>query len=451
VAKVCVVIDKPGFSARAEGKLLSGYESNLLYEKAARVGLLRSDIEITALTAPSPVNPATLVYLTMGEKPLNIFADKKSIWKWHLSPLDYVHHNLKTKVVPTFDFAQMNKDWTLTLYFEMALRRATQNATPGSWVRKEERYVIGPDPDEAIERLRNMRTANHEWLSIDIETGRGQINTFGVATSGSDALAVKVLPGSIPASAFFALWSAIRDLCESDIPKVMQNGIYERTYLSRYGIAIRNFKFDTMVAQKFLWPELEKGLDNVGRIYTMEPYWKDDGRLAIAEGKQKDWGNIRDWERHFVYNCRDTTNTLIAAMAQRRDLQSRGMLELYDGYISKLFDCVAEMGINGLPLNDKTQADLIRVYEERSLGAVRRLSKPDINPRSPKQKLKLLKEKGYEIPTKRKTDGTRGESTDELSLKRLRIKHPHDTDLQLLLEIAGLEKALSSYLHVETF
>ena len=440
MAKVAFIIDKPSFSAQREGRLLTGYEQSFLAERCARAGLLPNDY--TVGTVECRIDTPN-IYVTMGEWPLQLMTGKKSIWKWHLSPLDTVKG---VKAVPTFDFQQMFKDWSLGLYFEMAIKRAAKHATPGPWQRKQENYIFGVSPDEAISRLEALCARPPEWFSLDIETGRNQINTFGVAWTGSDAIAVKVLPDDIPAMAFHKLWSVIARLCESDVPKVMQNGIYERTYLSRYGIHVNEFRHDTMIAQKFLWPELEKGLDNVGRIYTMEPYWKDDGRVATEEGKQKDWGDIRDWSRHFTYNCRDTTNTLIAMHSQRTDLAQRGLASLYDNYLVRLFDCVAEMGARGLPLNSDSQARLIAEFEARSATLVKELSQ-EINPRSPKAKLKLLKEKGYEIPIKRATGK---ESTDELSLKKLRLKHPKDKDLQILLEVAGVEKALSSYLRVKT-
>lgn len=439
MAKVGILIDKPSYSAMREGKLMTGFEHNFLLEKCARAGLLSSDISINKIGDGLPCN----VTVTMGETALQYLTGKKSIWKWHLSPLE---DSNGFKVVPTFDFSQMFKDWQLGLYFEMALKRAARHAEPGPWIRKQESYILGPSPDEAISRMECLLNEPPEWLSIDIETGRNQINTFGIAWTGSDAMAVKVLPDGMPPEVFHRLWECIRRVCESDIPKVMQNGIYERTYLSRYGIAVNNFRHDTMVAMKFLWPELEKGLDNVGRIYTMEPYWKDDGRVSSEEGKQKDWGDIRDWDRHFKYNCRDTTNTLIACLAQRSDLSQRKLIRLYDGYIVSLFDCVAEMGIRGLPLNTSSQIRLIAEYEAKSQDLVKSLSK-EINPRSPKAKLNLLKEKGYAIPIKRATGK---ESTDELSLKRLRLKHPGDDDLRILLQVGGIEKALSSYLRVKT-
>lgn len=439
--KIAIVIAEPSFSARKEGRRLTGFETSFIYEKAARCGLLPTDLIIRTV---EDMQESVPVIVSMGESALQHFTGKRSIDKWHLSPLDGTDG--LQKVVPTFDFSRIWKDWQLSLYFEMALRRAAQNATPGPWVRKVENYVLGPDPDEAIARFESLLSRPPEWLSIDIETGRNQINTFGVATSPNDAIAVKVLPGEMPSHVFHKLWRTIADLCESEVPKVMQNGIYERMYLSRYGIEIRNFRHDTMCAQKFLWPELDKGLDNVGRIYTMEPYWKDDGRASSEEGKQKDWGNIRDWVAHFTYNCRDTSNTLIAALAQIEDLERRGLRTLYDDYVVRLFDCVAEMGINGFPLHTEAQSRLIAEYERRSADLVKQLSK-EINPRSPKAKAQLLKDKGYVLPRKRKTSK---ESTDELSLKRLRLKHPEDADLRILLEIAKTEKALSSYLRVRT-
>ncbi len=460
-AKIGILIDKPSYSAMREGRLLTGFESAMLAEKCARAGLTANDYKIQALCDKYGCNmfsntheanyeeKDSLTIVTMGEAVLQRATGKKSIWKWHLSPLNILQgetQRMIQKVVPTFDFAQINKDWSLGLYLEMALKRAAQNATPGPWIRKEENYALVTDPDEAISRLESLHAMSPAWLSIDIETSRNQINTFGVAWTGSDAMAIKVLPDGMPPRAFHALWQAIARLCASDVPKVMQNGIYERMYLSRYGISIRNFAFDTMCAQKFLWPELEKGLDNVGRIYTMEPYWKDSGRVESEEGKQKDWSNIRDWDAHFRYNCRDTSNTLLAMHGQRADLESRGMASTYDTYIRRLFDCCYEMGARGLPLNRERQALLTAEYEAKSADLIRQLSVP-INPRSSKAKLQLLRDKGYALPVKRSTGK---ESADELSLKRLRLRHAGDDDLRILLEIAGIEKSLSSYLRVKT-
>ena len=443
MSKLCFLIDEPSFSARQEDRMLTGFDEGTLNQKLIRAGISPKDIVIESLSTINP-NEAYEGIIASGDRALTAVTGKASINKWHLSPLDTLPDFKCRRAIATYSIGAIKKDWSLSFYFELALKRMHKYASLDPWERKIENYLLNPPIDQAIATLESIR--HKEWHSIDIETGRNQINTFGVAWSPNDAIAIKVLPGDYPPHAFKKLWDLIADLCESDTAKVMQNGIFERLYLSRYGIQINNFKHDTMVAQKFLWPEFEKGLDNVGRIYTMEPYWKDDGRIASEEGKRKDWGNIRDWEKHLIYNCRDTSNTLIASLNQRDDLKSRGLLELYDGYLRKLFDPIYEMCNNGLPLNKGAQERLIAQYEAKSKELINAMSKP-INPRSVKEKKAFLKSKGYVLPVKRSTGA---ESTDELSLKRLRLKYPDDNDLKALINIAGIEKALSSYLRVKT-
>lgn len=456
--QICILLDRPRMSAAAEGRLLTGFDANLIEQKALRAGIPASNFAIESIsqTANSPTEQDFAwcidrlnakdynTIVALDEIALGFTTGKKSIWKWHLSPLDALPGFRCRKVVPTFHPDQLKKEWHLGLYFELALTRAARNIEYATWRRKAVNYILGPSADEAIAILEGIR---HEPThSIDIETGRNQINTFGIAWSGENAVALKMLPDELPPAAHYRLWELIREICEGDSEKIAQNGIYERMYLSRYGIHVNNFTWDTMCAMKFLWPELEKGLDNVGRVYTMEPYWKDDGRVASEEGKQKDWGDIRDWAKHLDYNCKDSSNTLIASVAQRQDMQARGLLDLYTGYIQKLFDPVYEMGTTGFPLSAEKQAALIAEYEAKSDELQKHLSE-EINPRSSKQKLNMFRAKGYKIPKKR---ASKKESCDELSLKQMRLQHPNDTDIKTLLEIAKIEKALSSYLRVRT-
>lgn len=451
MAKICLLIDRPSGGAIAEGRLIHGFDQHFLEEKMRRAGILPDQLQVAAMS----LDPVASVNSTgcdmivpLGSEALRATTGKDSIDKWHLSPLDALPGYTARRVVPTFHFERIKKEYPLNLYFEMALRRANQHATPEPWKRKAARYLLDPGVDEAIATLESI--LDKEWHSIDIETGNEMVNTFGVAWSPEDAIAIKLLPEGMSSIAHHKIWELINRLCRSDSKKVMQNGIYERMYLSRYGIYIKNFVFDTMCAMKFLWPELAKGLDNVGRIYTMEPYWKDDGRVADSEGSQKDWNNIRDWPRHLDYNCKDSSNTLIAMHAQVKDLVARGLLEHYNILVARLFEPVYEMGTRGFPLSKESQQRLIHEYEGRSACLIANLSTP-INVRSSKQKLKLLADKGFKLPQKRnKQKGTSSDSADELSLKKLRLAHPDDRDIQIFLEVSGIEKALSSYLRVRT-
>lgn len=433
-------------------KELTGWDLNFIQEKCARVGLGRSEIDYLELyenDLPRSLKESQkyTVCVSLGERPLTLTSGHNSLSKWHLSPLDALPGLTARKVIPTFSPSQIKADWTLSLYLELALKRAREEHTTREYDRKPKRFLLNPDLDTTLSTLRDLRTAT--TLSVDIETGRGQINTVGFAWSASDAIAINVLPERCSAVAYKELWSHIGALIENDSRKICQNGIYEILYFSRYGLTLRNFHHDTMVAQKFLWPELEKGLDNVGRIYTREPYWKDDGRAVAGEGTRKDWGNIRDWPKHYDYNCKDTSNTLEATVAQRRDLAARGQLAFFDDYLMKLHTPLREMCLRGLPLLAERKAALTAEFTARAELLTKNLTK-EINPRSSKQKLLLFREKGYAIPKKRnKKKGTSADSLDALSLKKLRIKHPDDTDIKTLLELAHIEKQLSSYLRTQ--
>ncbi len=428
---------------------LVGWDLNYVREKATRAGLLQSDLSF--LTLDEVPGAKASVAVPLDEKSLRALTGFSSLDKWHLSPLDALSEFPFRKVIPSYGVVRIKAQWELGLYLELALIRAREEHTTNEYTRKTKNFRLNPSLEETLCILQGISSEPH--LSVDIETGRGQINTVGFAWSKHDAVAIGVLPDRCSPAAYFELWSAIARLLESDSRKICQGGIYERLYFARYGIHMRNLWHDTMVAQKFLWPELDKGLDNVGRLYTREPYWKDDGKVVSSEGGKKDWGNVRDWVRHYDYNAKDTSGTYEACFNQREDLRARGQLELFDSYIMPRFPCVEEMCLRGLPLDSELQKKFISEYEARSSEIIKGLSQ-EINPRSWQQRLKLLKDKGYKIPTssKKQKDGSRvsKESTDALALKKLRIKHPDDRDLSILLENAKLEKELSSYLRVRT-
>ncbi len=438
---ICILTESP----------LAGWDLNFIQEKATRVGLARTQVEYISLTDLDEEALRALphsVLVPLGDAALFRTTGLRQLSKWHLSPLDTGPEFTARKLIPSFSPKQIKADWPLGLYLELALKRAAEECSSREYVRKAKNFLLNPPLDETLALLRSLRSEPN--LSVDIETGRGQINTFGFAWSASDAIAINVLPERCSAAAFFELWSHISTLLEGDARKIMQNGIYEILYCARYGIEIRNFTHDTMVANKFLWPELDKGLDNVGRLYTKEVYWKDDGRVVSSGGGRKDWGNIRDWPKHYRYNCSDTSGTYEASVNQRADLEERGLSPLFYNYLMRLHTPLREMCLRGFPVRAEKQAALVAEYEARS-SALRAELSSDLNPRSAKQKIALFKAKGYSIPKKRdKKRGGSRESVDELSLKKLRIKHPEDTDIKALLEIAKVDKALSSYLRTKT-
>lgn len=446
-SQICIVAP-PG---RGESPSLPGWAQEFLEGKLRRAGIPPETVTFLTLSEnivdQLNAKPDLRVIVTLDEAPLAALTDKHSLTKYHLSPLDARPELTCRKVIPTFSPQQQIRQYELGVYIELALRRAKEECESTTYARKLKNFRLNPDLPETFEILAQLR---HEpFLSVDIETGRGQINTVGFAWSASDAIAINVLPERARPELYKSLWAAIVLLLEGESRKILQNAIYETLYFARYGVRLNALWHDTMIAQKFLWPELDKGLDNVGRLYTREIYWKDMGRVVSAEGGRKDWGNVRDWPAHYAYNCMDTTGTYEAAFAQQKDLERRGTSAFFYDYLMPQTECAAEMCLRGLPLVPSVQANLRAEYEAKCADLLAGLSEP-INPRSSKQKLDLFRRKGYKLPKKKnKATESMQESSDELALKKLRLAHPEDDDIRRLLEYAKLSKALSSYLRTE--
>jgi DNA polymerase I-like protein with 3'-5' exonuclease and polymerase domains len=96
-------------------------------------------------------------------------------------------------------------------------------------------------------------------------------------------------------------------ICELNVPKVFQNGLYDIHFLWRkYGIAPARCEHDTMLLHHALHPEMLKGLGFLGSLYSTEPAWKlmrpkgkqtlkDEGRSKMYEHTNLNWkGNYAD-------------------------------------------------------------------------------------------------------------------------------------------------------------
>lgn len=447
---VLIVIDSVRTSSPDYFGILSGWQHAWVSEKLLRAGLTPSECEFRLLSKLDPtVHSGHKIIITMGEDSLRAFTGKKSIDKWHMSPLLSPSGQ---KVIPTFSLERQQKQYELGFYIERAFVRAAEQMATLGYERAPERFHLNPGFEETLALLEMISTQDE--LSCDIETGRGLINTIGFAWSPSDAIAINVLPERLADENFHRLWQAIAGLLENEhIGKIFQNYIYDSTYLSAYGIKTKNITHDTMHAMKFLYPEFDMNLGNVGRLFTERPYWKDDGKVEASEGKRKDWGNVRDWTKHYLYNCRDTVGTFEATGNQRKELTERNLDKPFREYVMSLTKPVREMCAVGVPVSLPVREHLKTTLEKKVTDLTVEFNRAvgyEINPNSPKQVMTYLHAQGVSLPKKYdKATGRYKESTDSSSLKKVRLKHPDLTSLGTLAEIKTLNKALSSYINFE--
>jgi DNA polymerase I-like protein with 3'-5' exonuclease and polymerase domains/uracil-DNA glycosylase len=466
-AKILFVSDFLRVQENAEGQILSGERHDLLINALNRAGIVASEYAFTVIHPTAPVgfqdvrrfDEATRhvhysackkeineskanVIVPLGDYALQFITGLDSIMKHHCSILSVKAEFGQRKAIPLIHPELVQRAYTNIAYLSFGCMRLKEEMGSHAISLPERKFILSLDTslDEQISYLEDV-VLKADKLAIDIETGRGLINTVGFAVSPLQAIAIETEPfGKLAdTSAFYKLWHTIGRVWESDIPKVAQNALYEFQWASKYGIRLNNIQFDTMWAMKFLHPELEKGLDNVGRIYTRFPYWKDD---------HSDWNNIRNWRQHLEYNCKDTTGTFEAYINQTKALEERKLTELFK-YVMDFMPVIQEMCSRGFTL-DVDMLNRMRADAERNIATFQerfdkecetRLGKK-INTRSPKQMKELFKGIGIKLPIRKGK-----ESTDKNALVKLRKKHPDELILSDLIEISKLNKQLSSYLN----
>lgn len=187
--------------------------------------------------------------------------------------------------------ADIVTDWTpWRALLDIDLRRARDEVAMGAPpldVRESITVVTRHQLDQLHHAIDVAAKAPDFLLSVDIENTQDlKLACCGFAPSVDRAWV-------IPANEGWQL-DAIRDLCESAVPKVFQNGQYDRLFLKLHagGIIVRNHKFDTQLAWHSINPELAgkkvqigdkkakskrtaKSLKFLSSIYTRDRFWKE--------------------------------------------------------------------------------------------------------------------------------------------------------------------------------
>lgn len=378
------------------------------------------------------------VIVPLGPVALSVVApaERRSVDKWHLSIFPSI---LGPKCIPLLAPERILRNFKEIFFLTFGAHRIAKQSTFSEINSVQRTFKVRPTLQESLAALKALEFA--EWLSVDIETSQGQITCISFAATPTSAISIPTLQRDYTNEIeFLQLWQAIARCLASKAKKVGQNFNYDMTYLAKYGVRVRNFAHDTMIAQKYLHPEAPMGLDTIARLYTEEPYWKDEA---------KNWSARQNADDLYLYNCKDAAVTLEAAFGQMAELARRGHTELFKKRCMDLAPAVSEMCWRGLPVNEverirlrtEVEQTVEKLTTELNVATTALMGEP-INPRSPTQVKNLLRAAGMKVPVKQNK-----ESSDRESLMRLRLKHPDSPILTPLVQLSAEQKKLSSYLN----
>ena len=305
-------------------------------------------------------------------------------------------------------------------------------------VYRNRKFIIDPTADEVLHHLDRLKNA--EFLSIDIETRRGNtIDCFGLGDSEDFALCIPFLTSKGPRwdqEVEALIWTRIKEVLQSPSHKIMQNMMYELYFFYFYGLPVKNIWMDTMIAIHTIYPELKKALWNILSLYTYTTYHKDE--LRDAERDEDRW----------TYNCKDVAGTFEAAMGLHEDLIAQDLVHFFHNHVMRLVKPYISMSVKGIKVDyqklEKLRGITIKERDYWQKELEKKIGYP-FNVKSFKQMKEYFYEEKKLSPVIKKGRPT----LDENALWFLSAKYPKMEELKDVIKVRNRRTFLELFLNKE--
>lgn len=297
---------------------------------------------------------------------------------------------------------------------------------------------------ELVKKLRNM-----ELLSVDLETTAMNPMTaeiVGVALSwkADSGVYIPILYPSMPNQLFSQAGNSeflgiLKPILEDEkIAKCGQNLKYDMLILRRYGIELRGWIFDTMVAAFLIQPDARSyKLDKLSQYYLK--YKMQPIEELIGAGKNQLTMDQVNIDKITFYAAEDADIALQLKPLFEEKLKSDEIWQVFGEIEMPLVPVLMQMEQNGVYLDVAILKQMSRALEaqiDASIRQIYNMAGIEFNINSPKQLGEILFEK-LNLPK------IRSMSTDVNVLEKLKHKHPLPS---AVLEYRGLVKLKNTYL-----
>lgn len=303
------------------------------------------------------------------------------------------------------------------------------------------------------------RYSNCELVSVDIESYHTLPICISFAFNKHHAISVPLFNNlgnanfEITRSDLVQCWKDIADLLANPaILKIGQNFKYDTLQLDRplngtinFGLPVRGFYFDTMLAFRTLYPELPGKLEFITSVLTEEPYYKEEGK---GYNPKKD-----KLDRLLLYNAKDAVVTYECFEVEQQELRARHLEDFFFQRVMPISPFYSRIEQRGILRDDNERKRLKKKYAEKVEEQEQELAKllkilygldNPLNANSPKQVSQLL----YQIMRLPQRKGT-----DEKTLDALMRNVIKDNDkrrvLEIILEIRKTKKTIGTYIDAE--
>jgi len=327
----------------------------------------------------------------------------------------------------------------------------------GSWILGRDWEKIGrfyhgkqrrlPPFQYSITRTVGDCYAARDWLleckliAVDIETALypAQITCIGYTGIREDGkVRTFVVPFYDPTQENGCFWATeddhveayicCREINESPVLKVFQNGNYDCNYFIRDNFGTENYLLDVMLMWYALYMELPKTLDFISSILLdVYQYWKDDIKGADEKDEISQFGIEQYWR----YNGLDTYYTLYNCLYLMRLLNNNKSMQFNYRDVFMRNTSALRISMRGV-LADKAKLaehrEALKAEYDKNVARLRyMIADPEFNVNSPDQKKSLLYDVLGARPRNNKgrfltKDATA--SSGAIALKAVKSDHP---------------------------
>jgi len=224
------------------------------------------------------------IIIACGEIPTAFFLNKKLTYNklglvnQHSERMQgYVYPTSYGKVITLAGIT--NSDWAVPSWHPMMqwnLGKAKRNAETKESLSKQPTIHVTNDMQLLKKVFLDEEYQNDptSYCAFDIECCGMEITCISFARDIHNAYVVPLHHLHSSELAYCLRW--VGKILDSPVAKVGQNGNFDILYLGfYYNMPVRNYKFDTMLAQHAMYSNLPKDLNTLGAIFTDEPSWKD--------------------------------------------------------------------------------------------------------------------------------------------------------------------------------
>lgn len=319
--------------------------------------------------------------------------------------------------------------------------------------------------------LKTIKDVNHDYRIASTAEDRklliAELNAsaefaFDTETTGLDIIFAQIVGMSFATAAFKAWYVPIPSnqdeanqiisefkgiLEDSTKPKIGQNIKFDLLMLKNYGINLKGFLFDTMLAHYLLEPEQRHNLNLLSEQLLGYKPIEIEELIGRKGANQLSMRNVAI-DKIYVYACEDADLAFQLKEVLYKRLLAENLFDLYKTLEEPLIDVLAEMERTGVSINTQALNEFAKTLNKELIQLdddIKKLSGvPDLNISSPKQLGEVLFEK-LKIASDVKMTKTKQYATGEEELLKYKDNHPI---VEKILEFRMLKKLVSTY--VET-